>query len=446
MRTTSFKRILVGLAMTMTLVSVSLGQAQGGEPYVVDWITQPRGDLDQVVIEVLVDAFNEQHEDVQLNVIFQENHDNYVRLAIQAGNAPDIIQANGPSEAVQYALANQLVPLDEYAEQYNWDEKLLDWAYEVGQVGGTLYSVPIAFESMLLYYNAALFEEYGWVVPTNRAEIEEVCQAATEASLICFANGTGARASRGEWWLGWHLNGWAGPDKVYEALSGERPWTDPAFAESVDLNREWISNGWYNGRPDLYFALGHDENWSLIASDQALMRVAGSWDLARMQSFCPEDCDWAPAPSLNPEVPIHFELAIGETLSITTQSERPDLAAKVLDFIISGRERVADLIAASNFSTWFVPLEFSASDFDEGADPRVLRYMEEFANVTGEGRIGYTTWTFLPPRTRTTLFEDFELVVVGDLSVEDYLERVQSIFETELDSVPPAPQTAIKTQ
>lgn len=440
-----FKKILFGLAGAVVLASLALGQAQNGEPYVVDWVTQPRGELDQVVNEVIVDAFNEQHDDVQLNLIFQEDHDNFVRLAIQAGNAPDIIQANGPSEAVQYALADQLVPLDNYAEQYGWQDRLLDWAYDVGQVDGMLYSVPIAYESMLLYYNEALFEEHGWEVPTNRAEIEEVCQAASEADLICFANGTGGRASRGEWWIGWHMNAWAGPDKVYEALTGSRPWTDPAFEESIELNRTWIENGWYNGRPDLYFALGHDENWSLIANDEALMRVAGSWDLARMQNFCPVRCDWGPAPSLNPEIPTHFELAIGETLSISSQSDNPDLAAEVLDFIINGRDRVAELIAASDFSTWFVPLDFSAADFEGGADPRVIRYIEEFSAVTSAGHIGYTTWTFFPPQTRTTLFEAFELVAVGDLSVEDYLERVQSSFESEQDSVPPAPPTAIDT-
>lgn len=445
MRQKPINKLLHALAGATILAALTLGQAQGQEPYVVDWITQPRGDLDQVVNEVIVDTFNAQHEDVQLNIIFQEDHDSYVRLAIQAGNAPDIIQANGPSEAVQYALADQLVSLDAYAEQYGWQEVLLDWAYDVGEVNGALYSVPIAYESMLLYYNNELFAELGLEIPTNRTEIEEVCQAATEAGLICFANGTGGRASRGEWWIGWHMNAWAGPDKVYEALTGERSWTDPLFAESVDLNRTWIDNGWYNGRPDLYFALGHDENWTLIANDEALMRVAGSWDLARMQSFCPDRCDWAPAPSLNSDVPTHFELAIGETLSISSQSENPDLAAEVLDFIINGRARVAELITASDFSTWFVPLEFSADDFEASADARVLRYVEEFSTVTSEGRIGYTTWTFLPPRTRTTLFEAFELVAVGDLTVEAYLDRVQTTFESEQDSVPPAPRTAIST-
>jgi len=63
------------------------------------------------------------------------------------------------------------------------------------------------------------------------------------------------------------------------------------------------------------------------------------------------------------------------------------------------------------------------------------------ADASAAGNYGYTTWTFFPPKTITFLIENIERVWAGDLSVEDFLAEMQSVFDPELAAgdVPPLP-------
>ena len=42
---------------------------------------------------------------------------------------------------------------------------------------------------------------------------------------------------------------------------------------------------------------------------------------------------------------------------------------------------------------------------------------------------GYTTWTFWPPKSETYLIEEIEKVWAGDMTVEEYLQGLQDIFD-----------------
>jgi hypothetical protein len=65
--------------------------------------------------------------------------DRIVRTALQGGEGPDIVMTPGPAYANEYIDANLFAELDEYSEQYKWDDKLLSWALELGR-----YEVQLA--------------------------------------------------------------------------------------------------------------------------------------------------------------------------------------------------------------------------------------------------------------------------------------------------------------
>ena len=62
--------------------------------------------------------------------------------------------------------------MQEYADQYGWQDKLLEWAYNSGVFSGELYSIPKNYETMIYFYNKTLFEENGWSLPNNLEEVE----------------------------------------------------------------------------------------------------------------------------------------------------------------------------------------------------------------------------------------------------------------------------------
>lgn len=179
-------------------------EAASGEKVKITWWEQPPEDqYRELLLKEFVGSFNAAHDDIELEFVFQEDLDRVLRTAIQGGAAPDIIFTPGPSFVLEYVNAGFILPLDEYAQQYGWQDKVLEWAYDSGKVQGKLYSLPLTYETMVLYYNKTLFEEKGWSPPTNRAEVEKLCEAADAEGLIFISRtpiNTGKGSTSG-WWV-----------------------------------------------------------------------------------------------------------------------------------------------------------------------------------------------------------------------------------------------------
>ena len=114
----------------------------------------------------------------------------------------------------------------------------------------------------------------------------------------------------------------------------------------------------------------------------------------------------------------------------------------MLDYLYNDAARAASIAQIFSFGEFVVPIEFAESDFPAGVDPRVARFLTDFAQVTGEGRYGYTTWTFWPAEAETQLWKDVELVWSGDMTTTDYLAKQQELWDKARadNSVPPIPE------
>lgn len=399
----------------------------------VTWWTESGLFLDHVQ-NTFVKAFNDAHPNIKLELIGQENLNDVLRPAISAGEAPDILQTPGASFIAEYIGAGLIQPLDSYADQNGWRDKLLPWAYESGIIEGALYSIPLTYESMVLFYNKTLFEEQGWTPPTTIDELNALAEQITAAGKKVFAYNNAEWQPSNEHLLGVYWNNYAGAENVYKALIGEKPWTDPEFIEATNLLTKHMLDGWYMGSLENYYSYaGPDVMGELVAGDAA-MQISGTWQFRAMQEyFTPDsgaDWDWAPIPMFRNDVGDYiYLLATGSTISVNGQSKNPDAAAEVLNFLVSDPKLVLANSAGSNYGEWMVPLQFQESDFPEGSDPRVVRFFTDFAAVTGEGRYGYTTWTFWPAKPNVQLWQDIELVWAGEMTVEDYFARQQELWD-----------------
>jgi raffinose/stachyose/melibiose transport system substrate-binding protein len=426
---------ILSLALTVTLVLAAVGPATAQEVVTVTWWTEAYEDavMDHIQ-QTFVDAFNADHPDIQVELLPQENLNDALRPAIQAGAAPDIIQTPGPSYVKEYFDAGFLLPMDMYAEQYGWQDKMLPWAYASGLFEGKLYSVQLTYESMVLIYNKTLFEQNGWEVPTTLEEMEGLATEMADMGVIPFSYGNVGWQPTNEHLEGIYLNNYAGPENVYLALIGEKPWTDPEFVEAVNLlTTHIVDNGWFGGSLENYYSYAWDDFWSILANGEGGMMMVGTWGFRGAVDYFADtdyDWDWAPLPTFSEMAgEYNYELAIGSTLSINGASEHPDAAAAVLDYLFSDKARALEIASGAAFGEWVVPLIYTEEDFPEGTDERLVRFFVDFAEVTGEGRYGYTTWTFWPAKPNVHLWEAIEDVWAGDTSVEDYLAEHQALWD-----------------
>lgn len=399
----------------------------------VTWWTEEGLYLEHVQ-NTFVKAFNDSHPNIRLELIPQQNLNDLLRTAFQAGEAPDILQTPGASFIAEYIGAGLIQPLTSVAEQNGWEEKLLPWAYQSGIIDGELYSIPLTYESMVLFYNKTLFEEMGWTPPTTIDELNTLAEQITAAGKHVMVYTNSSWQPSNEHLVGVYWNNYAGPENVYRALLGEKPWTDPEFVEATQLLTDHMTSGWYSGSLENYYTYADPDVMGELVNGDAAMMISGTWQFRGLAEYFTPDIaaewDWAPIPMFREDAGDYiYLLATGSTLSVNGQSPNVDAAAEVINFLLSDPSLVLANAAGSQFGEWLVPLHFTEADFPEGSDPRVVRFFSDFAAVTGEGRYGYTTWTFWPAKPNVQLWQDIELVWAGDESVEDYLAAQQASWD-----------------
>jgi raffinose/stachyose/melibiose transport system substrate-binding protein len=429
----SFRKSLwLALALVFVLTGSMIASAQ--DVVTVTWWTEDGAYLEHVQ-NTFVKAFNDAHPNIKLELIPQQGLNDLIRTALSAGEAPDILQTPGASFVAELLPAGAFLPLTEAAEANGWEDKLLPWAYQSGIIEGELYSIPLTYESMVLFYNKTLFEEQGWTMPTNIDELNALAEQITAAGKHVFAYGNAEWQPSNEHLVGVYWNNYAGPENVYKALIGEKSWTDPEFVEATELLRSQIADqGWYSGSVDNYYAYTGPDMYGEFVSGDAAMMLTGTWAFRSMDEYFTEEMgaewDWAPIPMFNNDVGEYiYLLATGSTISVNGNSPNADAAVEVLNFLLSDPQLVLANSAGSSFGEWLVPMHFQESDFPEGTDERLVRFFSDFAKVTGEGRYGYTTWTFWPAKPNVQLWQDVESVWAGDISVEDYLAGQQALWD-----------------
>src|SRR3954463_5599800 len=89
-----------------------------------------------------------------------------VNTAISSGTGPDLIFYDaGPGYAGVLADANLLLPLDDYAKQYGWTERVAAPAVEATTIDGKFYGMPLQTDLIGMFYNKTLLDKEGLEVP-----------------------------------------------------------------------------------------------------------------------------------------------------------------------------------------------------------------------------------------------------------------------------------------
>jgi len=441
--------IVLALALLMPVVAIGRGAAttRAQEKTEVSlWLDSTSGsETAECRIKAAVDPFNAQSDTVVVKPRLQPNRWQATQTALAGGEGPDVVYTPGPAYVVKVTEAGQLLPLDTYATKYGWNERFAPWAMDLGKVDGTLFSIPNQVETLVLYYNKTLFEEHGWQPPKTIDELTALSEKIAAEEIIPFAHANQEFRDANEWFVGEFLNHVAGPDKVYEALTGKTKWTDPAFVEAITILNEAQQNDWFMGGVDRYYTTTFADANSALAAGEAAMKIEGSWAISDLNTVFGEEGGnenewaWVPMPSKTGEA--IYDLGIGSTVSINKSAENPDAAAEFIDYLFQP-ETQAQLVVQCGDSPASVPLK---EDALTGIDPQYAQILVAQNEASAAGNYGYTTWTFWPPETRTFLFEQVEKVWSGDMTVDEYLQGVQKTFDEEVakGDVPPIPDRSV---
>ncbi|MGH3089043.1 MAG: ABC transporter substrate-binding protein, partial [Rubrobacteraceae bacterium] len=279
-------KVALGMGFAGALLA-GCGGDQGAGGQVVYWSNLEGSEPQDYFGRNIEKPFENANDGTNLEVTFQApaEMDRVVRTALQGGEGPDVVMAPGPAGAQEYTDANLLLELDEYAEQYGWQNKILGWALDLGRYEGNLYAIPYQLQTMLLYYNQSLFEEKGMEPPANRDELESMAEELMGQDIVPFAAGIRDEPPAVEWFPTVFWNHYSGPDALYQALTGEIPFSEPVFVEAIELFNTYVQNGWFGGSRERFFSNGFDALHADLGDGNAAMNMEGSWFMATASEF-----------------------------------------------------------------------------------------------------------------------------------------------------------------
>lgn len=426
---------LLGVLLALSTASLirASSEAEAERQVVTMWFWGASPINRQALQNALVDPFNRSQSRYQLVIEYRTSVDYDVRIAAIANRGPDIVYTSGPSDVQPLARAGKLEPMDRYAAQYGWEQRLLTPVLNTCRQFGHLYCVPPSLCVNGMFYNKAVLRANGWSVPKTGGQVEAIMRAAQAKGLYASVTGNGGWEPVNEDYISVFLNQVAGPFVFHDVLSGRAAWTSgPMLNAMTELDR-WYRAGFLGGGD--YFLLNFDSSLALLHQGRSPFFFAPSfafqWATNYFQGADADDLGFAPFPNMNPALPYPiYDPGSAFTLSINANSRVKDGAAEVLNWILSSRF-VLDISHAWP-GYWSIPLK--SFPRDPTATGLVRTYYQSMADITDavqSGAFGYNVDAYLPDATKELLGEDLEAVWLDQERPDQMLQRAARVYARE---------------
>ncbi len=436
-----------GLAVAGAAVPASLltacgsgsGSKGSGTGKVSVWM-DIQGDANQKYWDSNVAAgFHKANPKIDLKTTYYKGNDlrRLIQTALQSRSGPDVVRGPSATQTLTWSKANTLADLTAYSKQYDWSSKLKSWAMSAFTNDGKIFALPLRIDTMLLYYNKTLFADKGYKQPTNRDELEALATELKGQGITPFGSSNVDWAAASEWLMTVFWNHYAGPDAIYKALTGEVEFTDPIFVEAVQLLKSYFDKGWLADGTKKYFSVPSQELGAQFGKGKIAMIPQGEWFMSQVGTYFGSkagngnDWDWMPLPALSKDVtyPL-FEVGIGGSLAINKASKSQDAAAKFLNYYFGDKEaalkRMADVPATYN-----IPIDFDPSQIPSTIDPRAKRVLTSVNDAVSQGKYGYVTWTWWPPKSDVFIYQGLDKVLTGKSTPSQYCADLAKQFKAE---------------
>jgi raffinose/stachyose/melibiose transport system substrate-binding protein len=398
------------------------------------------GEVENAAADEIYNSFMEANPNITITreVFSVDNMRQTVNTAVASGTGPDVIFYDaGPGYAGVLADAGFLQPLDSYADQYGWRDRIAAQSLEATTLEGQLYGLPLQVDLIGLYYNKTLMDQEGLTVPQTMDEMMTFCQDASSAGYVPlgFTDNPG--------WQGFHqfsmvTNNMLGPDWVHgKLLNNQGAWDSPEVIEAIDTYFVQLRDaGCFS---DDVNALTNDDANAMFQSGQSLMWPTGSWQANGFNSDTMPDMDvqFMPFPPLDGGQGSYWVSGVGSAYYMTSSSQHQDEAAQFLEYLFSpevGQQWVGN-------AGFFVPMSVDTSGLElTPLRQQILAELDRAAN--GEIELGYNIDVLAPQRFNDTLSNGIQSVLAGDMTPEELAAAIEAAWNESYVATPvasPAP-------
>lgn len=420
------KKFLAASLIGTMAFSMALGSQTMAEEREKLVISCYLADANQVAVreKYLDGPLQEAFPDVDIEIKMYNDRQS-LQIEVAGGGGPDIMDLDGPTDVAEFAKADRVLDLGEYAEKYGWGDMFYDWAYNSSYYDGKLYSLPTAFEGMVMYYNMDVMEENGWEIPKTKAELEALLPQIQEKGIIPISFGNSNYQGAVDWLYSTFTSCYAGPDAVKAAMEGTGKYTDDAIKASFQTMIDWWNEGWLGDKASM--SITNEDMRAFFAEGRAAMMISGTWAANELMAIFPE-CNWdSEMMPMDEEIGEILPFATAGSYAINANSKNPDLAAEVLNYIFTSLDRHYQSVNEAGYQ----PYPLKAFDLGrlEGQDEKVLDQYYLLMDAQKNNQIGYCSWTFYPSDMRVYMNENVDGLFLGTISLDDFLETSQGYLD-----------------
>ena len=304
-----------------------VGQSTGGLGGVVTIWEISTGIEKASLLEELA-RYNEGHPGVDAKMQFFENdpYKQKLRVAMGAGNPPDVFYSWGGGNLESYVDAGKVYDLSEALENDpDWGEEFLPNVMEGVTFDGKVYGVPVTdVQPNCVFYNRAIFEEYGLSPPKTFDGLKDVISALKGEGVIPIALG-----GQSKWtymiWMQQLVLRVGGAEPFNRVIRGEaNAWSDPAFVEAGAMLQDLVRMGAFEeGFAGVSFDTGQAS--ALLNTGAAAMHHVGVYDyenhLTANPDFVKNKLGWFRFPAVGGEDPVDASGNLANFYSVSRASK-----------------------------------------------------------------------------------------------------------------------------
>jgi raffinose/stachyose/melibiose transport system substrate-binding protein len=421
-------RLMIVSTALLTLLLVlgpALPSARAQEPVTLqvwDQATGPEGET----YEAIYAAFMEENPNITIEreVIPDQQMRETANVALGSGTGPDVVYyAPGPAYAGVLADAELIVPLDDLAEEYGWNERFAAAALEQAMIDGQLYGLPLEIDLIGMYVNRDIMDEEGWETPETIEELIAFCGEAREVGYtpLAFSNNPG--------WQAFHQftftsNNMIGPEAMYDLLfNHEGRWDTPEQIQAiqnyfVDLRDAGCFSEDVN-------ALTYDDGNSLFFNGEAVLHPTGSWLISDIVENMPDaEVEFVPFPALEGGQGRFWDSGLGSNWVLSANSQHPEEAAQFLDYLVSPQ---AAKIWAEQGN---IPLPVTLDPSTLEVSPLLASVIEALNSAAaGEIQLGYNIDVLVPAEFNEVMQSGFQAILAGDKTPEEQAADMQAAWD-----------------
>jgi ABC-type glycerol-3-phosphate transport system substrate-binding protein len=238
--------VLLVLMLCMSMVfslaagSVSAGSGERTKITYQTWNPYPEQ------FQPAKEAFEAANPDLEIELVMVPYTDHIQKLKIDlaSGQGPDVFGLQTGATLIEFRdFLTDMTPLAAAAWGDDWESKFIPFTTALLSENGTYYALPLGVGyAGMIWADLSFFEKYSLALPGNLAELKTVA-AELRAQGELFPLAIGAKDD----WI--NLDMWMNiandlnVEKLYSAIDGKTPFTDPDLVESFAVWQSLFADG-----------------------------------------------------------------------------------------------------------------------------------------------------------------------------------------------------------